>query len=119
MAQVNPQDFSFHIKKDDLEPPLKIRICDSDSGDVFDLTGYTSKFYMALKSDKSTVKVDAGTVTITDETDGKAEYRWVSGDTDTEGLYYYEFRFETTGSGRPFTVPVVSPGVVYIEGKIG
>jgi hypothetical protein len=117
MGSINPIDFSFHLKKNNLLPPLKIQLFERGTSDVFDLTGYTGTFYMAPKSDKSTPKISGGTVTITDQVNGKAEYRWVSDNTDTSGQFYFEFRF--TKSGETLTVPVVSPGLVYIEVPIG
>lgn len=117
MAQVNPSTFSFHLKKDDLEPPLRIKVYDSETAEAFNLTGYTGKFYMALTSDKTTPVVNGVAVNITSATDGEAEYRWVLGDTDVAGEYYFEFRF--TSGGRNFSVPLVSPGKVVIETKIG
>lgn len=117
MAQVNPQSFKFHIKQEDLNPPLKIKIYDSDTELPFDLTDYTGKFYMALKTSKSTAVINGSTVTITDAAEGEAEYRWSDGDTDDVGEYYFEFRF--TIATKTFTLPVVSPGVIVIESKIG
>jgi len=114
---INPIDFSFHVKKGDLLPPLKIQIYESGTEDVFDLTGYVGTFYMAPVDAKSTAKISAGTVYITDYTNGKAEYKWSGTNTDTVGEFYFEFRF--TKSAQAFSVPVISPGVVYIESRVG
>lgn len=117
MPQVNPIDFSFHIKKDDLDPAIKIRLYQGSYSVPFDLTDYSGVFSMAPVDDQETPKVDSQTVNITSPTDGEAEYRWQSGDTDTAGKYYFEFKF--TKAGKSFTVPVISPGVVVIEPRIG
>ena len=117
MGKVNPLTFTFHIKQDDLYPPIRIKIYNVCDSVYVDLTGYVGTFYMAPISDKSTPKVNAGTVSITDAENGEAEYIWQIGDTDTPGQYYYEFRF--TKDSKTFTVPVISPGIIYIETKIG
>lgn len=117
MAQVNPQDFSFHLKKDDIDPSLKIRLIDSDTELAFDLTGYTGKFYMALRDTSTVLKINGSAVNITSEVLGEAQYDWSGTDTDTVGEYLFEFRF--TKSSKTFTMPTVSPGVVIIESKLG
>lgn len=117
MPQVNPIDFSFHLKKDDTDSALKIKLRDGTTLDDFDLTDYSATFSMAPISNRETPKVDTQAANITIPTEGKVEYRWQTGDTDTVGKYYFEFKF--TKSGKSFTVPVVSPGIVVIEPRIG
>ena len=96
---------------------MRIKIYDSDTNDPLDLTDYTAKFYMAPRNQRDNPVIDGESVNITSAVLGEAEYRWQSGDTDTAGKYIYAFRF--TSSNRSFTVPVVSPGIVVIEDKIG
>lgn len=117
MGQVNPRDFSFHINQGDLLPALAIQITDEDTGLPLDLTTYTGKFYMAPVNAKDTPKINGVAVNITNATEGEAEYRWSGTDTDTPGSFYFEFRF--TAASKTFTVPVISPGKVFIETKIG
>jgi hypothetical protein len=118
MAQVSPVDSSFHIKKGDLNPPLRIKLWDSETGLPLDLSTYTVTFYMALASDKHTSpKINGVAANITDATNGLVEYRWAGTDTDTVEKYYYEFKF--TAGGKSFRIPVNNPGVVIIESKIG
>ena len=117
MPSVNPIDFSFHLKKNDLLPPIKIELTEDGTTTPFDLTNFTGKFFMALSDDLTTAKVDGSAVTITDAANGKAEYRWSGTDTDTEGKFQFEFRF--TSASKTFSVPVVSPGVVVVEVAIG
>jgi len=116
MAQFNSSDSTFYLKKDDLQLPLKIKVFDGDCDIPFDLTGYTGKFYMADEDDPTDIKVNGSSVTITDEENGEAEYRWTSGDTNTVGRYRYEFQF--TFGGKSFRIPIYSPGIVVIVGKI-
>ena len=118
MALVNPQDRVLHMKVGDLAPALKIKLYDesTDPVTVFNLTPYTGKFYLALLSDKSQIKVNGSAVTITSAVNGEAEYQWTAGDTNTAGTYCWEFRF-TTG-GKTFSVPLVSPGTLIIESHI-
>jgi len=115
--KVNPLNYEFHIKEGDTYPPLRIRLYNTSIDEAFNLQGYTGKFYMAPLGDKASPVVDGGTVNITDATNGEAQYEWSSADTATAGQYTYEFRF-TKGSDV-FTVPVISPGVIYVETKIG
>jgi hypothetical protein len=116
MANVNTIDFSFHLKKGDLYPALKIKLYDGKTSTPFDLTGYTGEFYMSPVSDRSSPVIDGETVTITDEDEGEAEYRWSSGDTDEIGTFYFEFKFAK--SGKTFTEPKITPGKVVIEPTI-
>lgn len=117
MPQINPIDFSFHLKTGDLLPALKIKLYDGNTSEPFDLTTYTGKFYMALLDTPSTYKINGVSVNIIDAINGEAEYRWAGTDTNTAGVYLFEFRF--TASSKTFTVPVFSPGKVTIESKIG
>lgn len=121
MPQVNPIDYSFHIKTGDLLPALKIQIFDGNTSEPFNLDGYTGEFFMAPNDDWSNPIVDGGLVTITDAANGLAEYQWQVGDTDTKGIYVFEFRFSkyVEEEGRTFTIPIFSPGKVVIETKIG
>lgn len=117
MGQFNPDNFVFYAKKGDLQLPLKIKLYDGDCSTPFDLTGYTGKFYMSDEDDFTDVKVNGVAVNITDAEEGEAEYRWVSGDTDTVGRYRYEFQF--TYGTKSFRVPIYSPGIVVVVEKIG
>jgi len=118
MALINPANNNFfYIKKGDLDPPLKIKIYDSQTDEVFNLTGYTAVFSMALKTDRNNPIIDESTADITDYSEGEAEYKWVSGDTDELGAYLFEFKF--TKANKSFTIPVLNTGYVVIEPRIG
>ena len=70
MGKVNPLNYEFHIKQDDLYPAIRVKLFNVCDSEYVDLTGWTGKFYMASVMDKSIAKVDAGTVEITDEISG-------------------------------------------------
>jgi len=94
----------FYIKKNDLQPDYHAQIKDGD-GMVVEITGATIRCTMqnartgALKIDRQ----DTG-INISDGINGKFEYQWQSGDTDTPGKYYIEFEITPTAGGK-FTVP--------------
>lgn len=91
----------FVIKRNDQEPALTVEVTD-ENGAPIDLTGATAKFFM--KDPRSTLKVNGAAATITDAANGKAQYAWAPGDTDTDGEFYGEFEF-TLASGRRLTAP--------------
>ena len=94
----------FYIKKNDLQPYYPAQVKDS-AGSAVDITGAT--IYCTMKADSDgTLKIDRQTtgVTITDATNGKFEYRWQSGDTDTIDNYKIEFEI-VPASGGKFTMP--------------
>ena len=99
----------FYIVQGDLEPPVKGVFKDSD-GNAINLTGKTLKFY--LRNAELT-----GTVTVTDGPNGKAQYDWVSVDTDTAGGFQGEFKIVHTGP-RPQTAPADLPIWVSIRPKV-
>jgi len=94
----------FYIKKNDLQPNYYAQIKDSD-GTVVVITDATIRCTMqnartgALKIDRQ----DTG-INISDGTNGKFEYQWQPGDTDTPGKYYIEFEVTPIVGGK-FTVP--------------
>ena len=97
---------TLYIKRNDLQPYYLAQARDSDDA-VIDLTGATIVFTMKVyNSDGTTgtVKVSRQSVSITDATNGKCEYRWASADTDTAGNYIVEFEV-TPASGGKFTIP--------------
>lgn len=59
------------------------------AGTVFNLGGYTIKFYMWLPS-ATTPKIDTGTVDVDVAADGTCHYDVVLGDFDTPGSYNWE-----------------------------
>ena len=61
------------------------------------LTGATVAFYFLNKRTR-VAKVSAGSVTLTDATNGQIEYRWGATDLDDPGFYLAEFRITHTDS---------------------
>lgn len=77
----------FFLKTEDTSPALQIT-CQTSSGSVVNLTSATVRFIM--KDDEGTEKVNA-VATIVDAAAGTVKYEWVTGDTDTAGLFISEF----------------------------
>ena len=102
----------FYRKKNDRELGISV-ICYDDAGAV-SLTGATATFSMKNVS-TGTVKVSAGACSL-GATTGQVTYSWASGDTDTVGKYYGEFRV-TFGDGKKATFPSAPEPyfIVYIQ----
>lgn len=88
---------TWPIKKGDLDPTYSGQLL--VNGLPVDLTGRTVQFIM--KDAAGVLKVNAA-ATITDAVNGRIEYRWVSGDTDTPGTYRVEWEVTTAGKRRTF-----------------
>jgi len=95
---------AFYIKKNDLQPYYYAQIKDAD-GDVVAITGATICCTMknartgALKINRQTTGI-----TISDATNGKFQYAWQTGDTNSVGKYYIEFEINPESGGK-FTLP--------------
>jgi hypothetical protein len=92
------------LKKLDLQPYYYAQVTDS-TGLVIDLSGAT--VYVTMKNlSLGTVKINRQTtgLYITDAANGKFEYRWQTGNTDTVGKYSIEFEINPLTGGK-FTVP--------------
>ena len=77
------------IKKDDLRPNIVATLVDSN-GDAVDLSTATGVKFVMRAGGASTAKVDYA-ASITTAASGIVTYTWVSGDTDTAGIYNGEF----------------------------
>ena len=84
----------FNIKQGDTRPALLAQLYE-DSSEV-DLTGATVKFHMGTSIDAPATIREAAT--------GKVKYQWAAGDTDTGGLFDFEFEV-TFPDGRIETFP--------------
>lgn len=95
----------------DLQPYIKVQVKDA-SGDPVDLSGATIKASMKSLEDGSIKFQERITgVTITDAANGRFEYRWQSGDTDTTGKFKMEFEI-TPASGGKFTLPKAGDSLI-------
>jgi len=94
---------TFYIKQNDLQPYYYAQVKDA-AGDVVAITGAT--IYCTMKSAAGTLKINRQTtgINISDGTNGKFEYKWQSGDTDSVGKYYIEFEINPASGGK-FTIP--------------
>lgn len=80
----------FTIRQNDTDPPIDDTLQDED-GSAEDLSSGVDSVDFHLQAADGTTKVDA-TGSITDGANGKVEYEWSSGDTDTEGWYKAEWQ---------------------------
>jgi hypothetical protein len=78
---------AFKIKTNDTSPKLTVDLSDA-AGAAINLAGSTAKFHMKAYGETS-LKID-DSADITDADNGRVEYSWASGDTDTAGTYYGE-----------------------------
>jgi hypothetical protein len=94
----------FYIKEGDLDPPLKVTCVDED-GEVIPLTAAIAVKFFLINPGDDAPKIDGAVADIlTPVADGKVEYVWASGDTDTPGDYDAEFEIEWS-SGKKTTFP--------------
>ena len=99
---------SFFLKVDDTAPVLSYTVLDEDSVAI-DLTGATVTFYM--QDENGIDVITAGSVTITDASNGVVEYQWLAADTDVSGYFSAEF-VVTFAGGTIRTSP--DPGIITI-----
>lgn len=102
------------IKKNDLQPAYPAQVKDS-AGNVVNLTGAT--IYCTMKNAvDGTLKINRQTtgINISDAANGKFEYQWQTGNTDTAGKYYIEFEINPASGGK-FTMPPDNSAGVWIK----
>lgn len=92
----------FELKQDDTSPAIVATIKDN-LGRIVDLSGCTVRFLMAKPGPGSPTKV-AAAAALLDAPNGRVQYQWTTGDTDTPGDYIGEFEFTTAG-GLIFSCP--------------
>ena len=105
---------TLYLKKNDLQPFYYAQIKDS-AGTVVSISGAT--IYCTMKgASTGTIKINRQTtgINITEGTNGKFEYRWQVGDTDTIGIYAIEFEVVPLVGGK-YTVPTSKKALVVIE----
>jgi hypothetical protein len=107
---------TLRLKKNDLQPYYYAQLKDAADNPV-DLTA--AAIVCTMRAADGTLKIDrqSAGISITDAANGKFEYRWQSGDTDTAGKYFIEFEI-TPQSGGKFTVPADSAAVVLITDSL-
>jgi hypothetical protein len=116
----------FNIKQNDTGPPLQVILREpSDTpgvaGDPVPLgAGDAVRFHMISTVPGSAVKVDAPAVIVNPGSappDGRVDYNWAALDTDTVGLFEYEFEI-TFAAGEIRTVPNARNEQVVIRAEI-
>lgn len=86
----------FTIKQNDTAPDL-VTVLQDSRGRPRILTGATVVLHMRLQSDK-TVKINGGSVVITDASLGLVTYSFTAANTDTAGVYELEIQVTYTDS---------------------
>lgn len=99
----------FLIKRHDLRPNLEAQLFMPDGTTPLSLATATAvNFVMREKgADPADPPVIKRACTIVDAALGKILHDWLSGDTDVDGLYEYEFEV-VWPAGEPQTIPVDS-----------
>lgn len=107
----------FTIKQGDTGPYIEATLLDA-TGAVVDLTGATVTFHMAPLNTR-VLKVSAPASVIT-AASGLVRYGvpWLTTETDTDGLYYADFRAEW-GDETGVTFPNDGYLVIEIEPSLG
>ena len=101
----------FTIKQGDLEPAISAVLKDHD-GDVVNLSAASGVTFQWRPVDGGALVSAAGT--IASAANGRVQYDWASGDTDTVGTYKAEFVVDWGGSPTRYqTFP--SSGFLYFR----
>jgi hypothetical protein len=107
----------LYLKVNDLQPYYYATLEDSYENPI-DLTGATVVFTMSTRPDGAgTIKINRQVPIVTDAVNGKVEYRWQAGDTDTAGRYYVEFEVMPASGGK-FTLPTADRAMVVIRDSL-
>jgi hypothetical protein len=93
---------TFFIKQNDDRPHLDAFLRDDKDRPV-DVTGASVKFNLRAVADNS-VKISAGSVSVTNATEGAVRFTWTTSNTDTSGNYQGEFQV-TFGDASVETFP--------------
>ena len=107
----------FTLKRNDLEPDLRLTL--TDNGVPWPLTNVAAVRLILVKQGVGVPKVDAAMVPDADQVEnpGVVTYEWAAGDTDTEGLYDGEVEVELT-NGDLATFPNGHDGDDYFTVEI-
>lgn len=91
----------FGLVQGDTLPPVKIQVL-SDISEPYDITGMTVHFHFR-KADGTLLNQGHTLCQITNAVLGVAQYNWVLGDTDFEGIHYGEFQLvDSTGRKQSY-----------------
>lgn len=92
---------AFSIKQNDTSPSLGVQLLDG-SKEVIDLSGASVNFYMKIAG-STTIAVNNAAV-VKNGPEGRVEYEWSTGDTQTAANYQGEFQV-TYPNGSVETFP--------------
>jgi len=102
---------TFIIKQGDTAPAIKAQLLDSDEQPV-DLTAVQDVRYFMRDRDQVIVnETMSGGVSVIDAQNGRVQYSWSDGDTDSPGQKISEFTV-TYQSGKEETLP--NQGYIYV-----
>lgn len=91
----------FTIKQNDTSPALQCTLQD-DQGIAIDISGSSARFHL-VNYETGVVKIDSAG-SIVSAVDGQVKYEWITGDTDTVGIYQAEWEV-TYSDGSIETFP--------------
>jgi hypothetical protein len=105
----------IEIRQNDTRPKASTYL--TKGGASVNLSGASGVTFRMREQSSSTLKVEAS-ATILNPTEGYVEYTWVTGDTDTPGVYYVEWEVLWADGGIE-TFPTVPTDVAVIYGELG
>lgn len=85
----SPNTIKFSMRQNDRLPVIRFHLVQADD-QPFDLTPFVSAAFKLAPEGSTTLKVDGVVTLLTPLADGRLEYQWQAGDTDTEGLFIGE-----------------------------
>lgn len=106
---------TWKIKRNDTAPAITKSLVDAD-GAVVDLTGATVAVLMRDTLD-SALKINLAAATVVTPATGAVSYQWVTGDTDTAGLFELEW-VVTFAGGTKRSLPATTYDRVMIYGDL-
>lgn len=104
---------AFPMKQNDTLPPLKATL--KNGSTAVPLTDVSSVRFKMRAIDGNTIKVDSA-ATIIDSANGRVQYDWSAGDTDTAGTFKIEFELTyATGGVRTYPTSAVEIVQIYAD----
>lgn len=84
----SPFDETLVLSKGATLPELEVQLLNGNAPE--DLTGGVVTF--SMDDDKGVAKITGAAAVLVTATDGKIKYVWASGDVDTEGVFFGQFK---------------------------
>lgn len=101
----------YKISKGDTAKPLDVVLTDANG--VVNLTDCTVRIYMTYQG-TTTKKIDGAACTLTNASEGKVRYNFITTDVDTIGIYDVQF-VVTNAANKTTTFPTDTDGRSYLK----